>query len=289
MPDFTVIIFNPSAKGERAVRFIDDIRKLAAEAELLPTASAEDATQFARQAVADGVKTVVAAGGDGTINQVVNGIAGSEARLGLLPVGTMNVFATELGVPTNDVRAAWELIVQGNVRKVDLPLAGNRYFVQMAGIGLDAQVVQETDLDFRKTFGPLSYLMTATHIASRTPPEIRVKSECGRDTKGSFVLVGNGRYYGGPFPLFKKASNVDSLLDVIIFHNLGYLDIVRYLQGVITGSHTKMHDVEYFQTPGIDVTGNDHLPVEVDGELAGNLPIKFRLAKSKLNVICPAE
>ncbi len=285
----TVVIFNPAAKGEKAKKFVDDIRKLASAAQLLPTSEADHALRFARQAVADGCDTIVAAGGDGTINQVVNGIAGSTARLGLLPVGTMNVFATELGIPTNNIRAAWDIIQRGQIRQIDLPRAGTRYFAQMAGIGLDAQIVQETDLDFKRTFGPLSYLMTATHIASRTPPEIHVRSDCGRDTSGSFVLVGNGRYYGGPFTLFNHARQDDGLLDVLIFKKLGYLDIVRYLQGVITGSHIDLHDVEYFQTSGLDASSNDTLPVEVDGELAGNLPLRFSIADAKLPVFTPTE
>ncbi len=281
----TVIIFNPAAKGEKARRYIEDIRKLAGEAELLPTQEPDDAIRFAAEAAQQGARTVVAAGGDGTINLVANGIAGTGTRLGIIPVGTMNVFASELGLPVNNVAAAWDIVQHGTPRRIDLPVAGGRRFVQMAGVGLDAQVVQETDLEFRKAFGPLSYLMTATQIAARTPPRIRVQSSSGHDCEGSFLLVGNGRYYGGPFTLFNEASPDDGLLDFLLFRNLGYLDIVRYLQGVVTGSHTRMHDVDYFQSQSAHVSCPDTIPAEADGELIGTLPLEFQMDGCTLDIL----
>lgn len=288
-PSQATIIFNPAAKGEKARRYLEDIRQLAREAELLPTDNPEEAMRFAAEAARRGVRKVVAAGGDGTINLVVNGLVGTSARLGIIPVGTMNVFASELGLPVNRVGAAWEIIQRGSVRQIDLPAAGGRRFVQMAGVGLDAQIVQETDLEFRKAFGPLSYLMTATQIASRTPPRIQVRSACGQDFEGSFLLVGNGRFYGGPFTLFNEARMDDGLLDFLLFRKLGYLDIVRYLQGVMTGSHTKMQDVDYFQSRGAYVTSLEELPAEADGELIGMLPLEFCIDGCKLDVLVQGE
>lgn len=283
----TTIIFNPAAKGEKAKRYTEEIRKLAGEAELIPTDRPEDATRCAREAGERGVRTVVAAGGDGTINLVANGIVGTPARLGIIPVGTMNVFASEMGLPANNVEAAWRVITGGVTRRLDLPQAGGRRFVQLAGVGLDAQVVQETDLEFRKAFGPLSYLITATQIAARTPPRIVVTTGSGHQAEGSFVLVGNGRFYGGPFTLFNDAKPDDGLLDVLVFKNLGYLDIVRYLQGVVTGSHTRMSDVDYFQTSYAAVSCDDSTPAEADGELIGCLPITFAIDGTTLDVLVP--
>ena len=106
----------------------------------------------------EGFERIVAAGGDGTINEVVNGIAGSDAALGLLPMGTMNVFATELGLPSYDLNRCWEIIKAEHTRLIDLPSANGKHFVQLAGVGLDAQVVKETSLALKRNFGPLSYL-----------------------------------------------------------------------------------------------------------------------------------
>jgi diacylglycerol kinase family enzyme len=132
----------------------------------------------------------------------------------------------------------------------------------------------------------LSYLVAATQIASRKPPRLIVESG-GKQQEGSFVLIGNGRYYGGPFVIFKDAKVDDAKLDVMIFKNLGYLDIVRYLSGIIFGTHVDMHDVEYFQTRKVMVRSEGEVPVEVDGEVIGKLPVTFRMSPRKLKVIAP--
>jgi YegS/Rv2252/BmrU family lipid kinase len=284
----TVVILNPAARGEKAKSLWGKIRRLSEDAFVRTTSEAGEAKEFAQQAVEQGYETVVAAGGDGTVNEVVNGIAGSDAALGLLPVGTMNVFATELGIPANNLRKCWEIIEAGHIRKVDLPRANHQAFVQLAGIGFDAQVVQETNLDFRKQFGPLSYLVAATQIASRTPPNLVVEAN-GRHKHGSFVLVGNGRFYGGPFILFNDAKIDDGKLDVLIFKNLGYIDIVRYLSGIVFRTHVDLPDVEYFQTRKAVVRSADDVPVEVDGDVIGSLPVTFRMSPSKLKVLAPAQ
>src|SRR5207302_9508312 len=103
------------------------------------------------------------------------------------------------------------------------------------------------------------------------------------------VLVGNGRYYGGPFVIFKEARIDDGKFDVLVFKNLGYLDIVRYLQAIIFGTHTKLSDVEYFQTRKVSIRSDEHVPVEVDREVIGELPVTFRVAPRKLKVFAPRK
>lgn len=281
-----VVILNPKARSEKAQSLVEDVTRLADSVVVRMTRSAADARRLAVQAVNEGFETVVAAGGDGTINDIVNGLAGSNVTLGLLPLGTMNVFASELGIPANNLRKSWEIIQAGHVRRIDLGRANDRYFVQLAGVGLDAQVVQETTWKLKKSIGPLSYLVNAAQIASRKPPKLVVEWD-GRSDSGSFVLVGNGRFYGGPFTIFKDARIDDGLLDVLIFKNLGYLDIVRYLQGILFGTHTQMPDVEYFQTPSVTVRSDEEVPVEVDGEVIGSVPVRFRLSSKKLSVLAP--
>jgi diacylglycerol kinase (ATP) len=281
-----VVILNPAARGEKAPSLWEKVRSLSEKSFVRTTSEAGEAREFAKQAVQQGCKTVVAAGGDGTVNEVVNGLAGSDVALGLLPIGTMNVFAAELGLPSNNLRKCWEIIEAGHTRNVDLPMANKHAFVQLAGVGFDAQIVQETDREFRKTFGPLTYLVTATQIASRKPPSLVVEAN-GKQKKGSFALIGNGRFYGGPFVIFKDAKVDDGLLDVLIFKNLGYLDIVRYLSGIVFGTHVDMPDVEYFQTKKAVVRSAEPVPVEVDGEVIGHLPVTFRMSPKKLKVLAP--
>jgi YegS/Rv2252/BmrU family lipid kinase len=278
------VILNPAARSEKARKAWAQIERLPG-CRIQPTAGVGDARALAQRAVAEGYRTLVAAGGDGTVNDVVNGIAGSGATLGVLPVGTMNVFAAELGIPSQ-LERAWDVIRAGHTRSVDLGQANEQYFVQLAGVGLDAQIVEATTWEAKKSLGPLSYLISAAHVASRKPPRLRVETAEGQ-YEGAFVLVGNGRYYGGPVTFFNEARLDDGKLDVLIFKNLGYLDLARYLGSVLMRRHTRLPDVEYFQTTEARVHSVDGVPVEVDGEVTGNLPVTFRIAASKLSVLVP--
>lgn len=282
-----LVILNPAARGDKAGDLVQQIEALSSDVLVVTTSAPGEARMMADRAARQGHEIIVAAGGDGTINEVVNGIAGHDVTLGVLPVGTMNVFAAELGMPgANQLAKCWSVIEAGRTRLIDLPRANDQYFVQLGGIGLDAQVVKETSLEFKKNFGPLSYVISATQIASRPPPKLQVQAE-GRTREGSFVLIGNGRYYGGPFVIFQSARLDDGLLDVLIFKNLGYLDIIRYLHGIIFQTHTSLPDVEYFQAAEVTVSSPSDVLIEVDGELIGSLPVTFRISEKKLRVIVP--
>ncbi|MDP9292652.1 MAG: diacylglycerol kinase family lipid kinase [Verrucomicrobiota bacterium] len=284
----TLIIINPAARSEKARALFEKISQLSGADLVRTTAQPGDAKAMAARAVADGYHTIVAAGGDGTINEVVNGIGQADVALGVLPIGTMNVYAAELGLPAKSLRKCWEIVTDGHIRLVDLPLANKQYFVQLGGIGFDAQVVQETSVDFKRTLGPLSYVISATQIAARKPPRLVVEAN-GKHHSGSFVLIGNGRFYGGPFLFFKDALIDDGRLDVLVFKNIGYIDLVRYLHGVMFGTHMNLPDVKYFQARKIMVRSDQEVPVEVDGEVIGNLPVTFRIAPRKLSVLAPKK
>lgn len=280
------IILNPAAKGERARKLVHRIQSMLPECELQQTRRPGHAQALARQAVEDGFEVVVAAGGDGTLNEVVNGIAGADVSLGLLPAGTMNVFALELGLPT-DLERAIRVLRKRKIKKLDLAHANGRFFVQLAGIGLDAQIVAETDLKHKKNWGPLSYVFTAGQIIGKKPPLLEVETSDGQQMEGSFVLIGNGRYYGGPFTFFPTANTQDGLLDVCVFQKVSYIDLMRYLHGIVTKSHTKLPDVRYFKAEGLRVTSAKFVPMEVDGELHGGSPAVIGVERKALNVIVP--
>ena len=282
------VILNPAARGERASVLGDKIAALSPRVKVLLTSSPGDAREISKEAVEQGHKIIIAAGGDGTINEVVNGIGGEEASLGILPVGTMNVFAAELGIPQNNLEKAWQIIEAGFVRPVDLPRANEEYFVQLAGAGLDAEVVRRTTPDSKRALGPISYLLTLAQVAARRPPRVRIEPVDGEPREGSFVLVGNGRLYGGPFVLFKDALLDDGLLDVLVFQNQSHWDLIRYFQAIAFGQHPDLPDVEYFQTRGLRLMSRDYVPVEIDGELTGALPYEFGFSSRKLSVLAPA-
>src|SRR5207302_9141717 len=125
----------------------------------------------------------------------------------------------------------------------------------------DGQAVTETSRAFKRNFGPLSYLVSAVQIASRTPPILRIESDDAIANEGSFVLVGNGRLYGGRFPFFKQAVMNDGLLDVIVFKRLNYVDIIRYLQNVVFTPQISSPEVESFQTRRLRVSSEECVAV----------------------------
>ena len=214
------IIVNPAARGAKAS--IQRLKRLTRNVVIRTTKGPGDAEAQTERAVAQGYGTIVAAGGDGTINEVVNGIGSAPVALGILPMGTVNVIAMELGIPF-DLVAAWKVIRAGKIRLIDEASANGHLFIQMAGVGLDAQIVERNSRQIKKVLGPLSYLLTATQVAAEKPPRLRVVSEGRPTVEGSFVLVGNGKLYGGPFSLFKEADMQDGLLDVCVFRHMNYL------------------------------------------------------------------
>ena len=290
----TLSILNPAARSEKAHRFADRIESLCGGAEIRQSSHPGDAERIASEAVAEGYTTIVAAGGDGTINEVVNGLKApshQDVRLGILPVGTMNVFAMELGIPSNSLDKAWEVITRAETRRIDLPYAdfseGRRHFVQLAGVGLDAEVVRRTTRESKKALGPLSYLLSLAQIAGVKPPKLLLRDADGAEREGSFLLLGNGRYYGGPFRMFRQGSPCDGLIDVLVFRNQSPWDLLRYMHALLMGQHEGLGDVEYFQTPHLEVTSAEPVPFELDGEMAGYLPVSFGLEREAMEVLAP--
>lgn len=293
-----LVILNPAAHSDKAGQLLEHLSRLASSggAEIRTSTTAGDAERIAREGVSEGFSTIVAAGGDGTVNEVVNGIASegeASVTLGILPVGTMNVFAVELGIPLNSPEKAWEIIENGGVRHLDLPVcttgAGSRCFVQLAGVGLDAEVVRCTTRESKKALGPISYLLSLAQVAGRRPPQITLEDDRGVMRKGSFVLLGNGRFYGGPFTLFRKGSPTDGLLDVLVFQNQSPWDLLRYMHAILIGHHADLGDVEYFQSGSLSLHSEEPVPYELDGEMAGFLPLSMTLRRGALRVLAPTK
>ncbi|MBV9732823.1 MAG: diacylglycerol kinase family lipid kinase [Verrucomicrobia bacterium] len=279
------IIFNPSARGGKATSLYGELKELAGATPIFAAAAADSIQELATTVIKQGYDHIVVAGGDGTVNGVINGTGTADVFLSVLPLGTMNVFAYELGIRSSQLKKCWEMIQLGRPRAVDLVSANQNYFVQLAGVGLDAMTVQATDLQMRKTIGPVSYLLSAAKVIGRPAPTLRLQFEDHSESAGCFVLIGNGRFYGGPFSLFQDARNDDGLLDVMIFKHQSYLDIFRYLQGVLIGNHTDLPDIEYRQVPSVQVFSEEPVPLELDGDVAGSTPVQLQIAPKKLQVV----
>jgi diacylglycerol kinase (ATP) len=279
------IIFNPGARGGKANALHAELKELAGPAPIFAVAEGDSIPELACFALTQGFDHIVVAGGDGTVNGVINGIGTADVLLSVLPVGTMNVFAYELGIRASQLKKCWETIQLGQPKTVDLVLANQSYFVQLAGVGLDALAVQATGLQMRKTIGPVSYLLSAAKVIGHPAPALRLEFADGSESAGCFILIGNGRFYAGPFSLFRNALNDDGLLDLLIFKHQSYLDIFRYFQGVLMGNHIEMPDIEYRQVVSVRVSSDRPVPLELDGDVIGSTPVHFAIAPKKLQVI----
>jgi YegS/Rv2252/BmrU family lipid kinase len=282
------LIFNPSARSQKGARTRQFLMQHAHRFALYATNSGKEATELAKKFADDGEPVVIAAGGDGTLNAVVSGLAGSSTAIGVMPAGTMNVFARELGIPSNSLNKALEVIDRGLIREIDLFSANDAPFVQMAGVGFDAMVIEETRWEMKKLLGPLAYLLAAVKVLGKKPPIMDIVSCDGRREQGVAVLCGNGSLYGGQFKLFRKASNLDSKLDVIVFKESGYRFVLDALHGITQGGIDLAASTVYFQSEAVTVTSATAVPVEIDGELLGRFnEIRFRETATRLRVLAP--
>jgi diacylglycerol kinase (ATP) len=291
----TCVIFNPAAKGDKARHFRQNLDEFASRCSFKLTAAPNDARRLATEAVEEGVQVVVAAGGDGTVNEVLNGIGDAtdgfeRACLGVLPLGTVNVFARELGMPM-ELDAAWQTVLSGRETRIDLPSVDlnqgiPRYFVQLAGAGLDARAVELVDWSLKKKVGPLAYVYAGLKALLRPPSTITV-SAGSQTLTGQLVLIGNGRLYGGNYRLFPKADLSDGLLDVCVFPKANWYALLRCGPELLLRQKVPPSQVQVLRADSFTLHSSDDTPIEVDGELVGRLPATFRLRPRALRVIIP--
>ena len=292
------LIFNPAARGEKARRFRDSLGQLQDECTLLETSGPGSATALAAEAVHDGCKTIVASGGDGTVNEVVNGLATvrgglGQAQLGILPLGTMNVFARELDIPLSP-RRAWETVRLGQARAVDLPLAtvqtdagpAERCFVQMAGAGLDADAVGGVSIALKKKIGPLAYLFSPLAALKAKPPRLTA-TWAGGSARGEWMCVGNGRFFGGPVVLFPDAKLSDGRLDLCVFPRINPGSGSRGVTSMALGQIGDWPGAEHHRMSELTIDGPAGTRVQADGEFIGTLPVTITLRPRALRVLVP--
>jgi YegS/Rv2252/BmrU family lipid kinase len=264
---------------------------------VLPTGAPGQARQLAAHAVREGFTTIIAAGGDGTANEVVNGMADvpgglASARLGLIPLGTINVFARELGLPRDLAKAA-RTLAAGRELAIDLGRAEftaggrrqERHFLQLAGAGLDARAVELVNWELKKRVGPLAYAVAALKALREHQPEITVEGTW--PDAGQLVLLGNGRFYGGSFEVFPRASLRDGLLDVFVLPTVNAWRPLQCVLGVATGRVHRFWTSRHFRTPSLTLRSASRVGLQLDGEYAGELPVTFSMLPRALRVIVP--
>jgi YegS/Rv2252/BmrU family lipid kinase len=293
------IIVNPNSGN---IRSADGLRELRATAmwlterglptELVPTEAAGHASELARESAQAGMELVIAAGGDGTINDVVQGLARTTTALGVLPMGTVNVWARETGIPLA-LADARELLLSGVRRRVDLGRAGPRYFLLMAGIGMDAEVVRRVEENWLRRWGLkfLDYLLTAGMLGF-TQPSARMWHRIDskrRSTRALMVVIGNTRLHAGTLVFAHKAVVDDGLLDVVIIGGGGVAHRVQVLGRALLRRGSSDPRVRYERGRRVRLESAPPLPVHVDGEFLGHLPMTFGVAPAALTVIVPPD
>jgi YegS/Rv2252/BmrU family lipid kinase len=289
------VIFNPAARGNKARHFRHHLAEIGGQSALKATVAPGDARRLAADAVKDGFDVIVAAGGDGTVNEVLNGIGDApngfeKARLGVLPMGTVNVFARELKMPLN-LEGAWENLRRGREKKIDLPCAeilatGKKfYFVQLGGAGLDVRAIDLVDLSMKKKIGPLAYIIAGLKALFEKKMQIKATAN-GSSLSGELVLIGNGKFYGGPFEVFPSADLCDGILDVCVFPRTDLGTLLRCVPAFLLRRKLPEKMVKRFREASFELAGDPGANFELDGEMIGPLPVRFSVERERLLVIC---
>ncbi len=289
-PTDAVIIGNPNSgrAGDRDFleRHAEALRAEGLTVEVVNTERPDHATELAASA---GDRLVVAAGGDGTVNEVINGLS-PEATLGILPLGTANVLARELGLPL-DAEGACRRIVRGGVTRIDLGVANDeagteRRFACMAGVGFDAKVVGEVTPRLKRHLRGLAFQVTAFRVlfGNRFPP---VRLTAGEDVHvARFAIVANGHYYGGDYKVAGPGLLTSGKLETVLVERVGALLRPDVFWGIIFRRPLN-RSMESFKVTEIRADSKGaRVPVQIDGELWGELPMSFRVEPAALKVVC---
>ena len=255
--------------------------------ERLTTGAPGHAQELAAHAAAAGSDCVLVCGGDGTINEAVNGLAGSETALAVLPAGTVNLWAKEVGLPTEPERAV-RLILSGERRRVDLGRAGERYFLMLASVGVDAYAVQAVTAERKRRWGRYAYAAAGiADLLSHGGRPLAIEAG-GIRFRGRALapVIGNTRLYGGLLYATHLARIDDGLLDLRVYAGTGARQLLPQLVRTIAGRPPRADEV-YLQKRELRIAGPRSLPVQADGEHIGALPMTFRAVPTALTVVVP--
>ena len=289
----TCIILNPAAGG---IRDLDDVVARLPDAEIRLTGRRGSAARFASTAIRKGCDVIIAAGGDGTLNEVINGIGENlgEARVGLIPLGTGNDFARTIGVPT-ELDEAIDVIAAGETRAIDLVRVTSdevRYFVNVSAGGFSGLVDEKLTPQMKKTWGPLAYLRGAAAALS----ELRAyRTTLAFDNSESLMLdlynvvVANGRYVAGGTMIAPEASIDDGLLDIVLIPKRPATELALLGAQVAMGTHLSSDTIVFRRAANLTVNSKPGMWFNVDGELVGNEPARFEILPRALRFIAPKE
>jgi diacylglycerol kinase (ATP) len=296
MPTRAILIQNPAAGQadwrEQVEAALATFREAGWDIDMRETGGPGDATRFAREAVAEGRDVVVVAGGDGTVNEALQGLAGQRGTaLAVLPGGTVNVWATELGIKQDEADVA-RRIAAGHRQTIDLGRVNGRYFLMMASAGFDAETnatVAETPglKKVKRRAGPLAYALAALHTLRHfRGRRVALDIDGARlRRRALMVIVGNTRLYGGIAEITYQARADDGLLDVCVLAGEGPLDLARRFISVALRRHRQDPGIDYRKARRIVLDPVTPLHLQADGEDIGITPATFQVLPDALDVI----
>jgi YegS/Rv2252/BmrU family lipid kinase len=284
-----VLIANPIAKkaSERKIakasRFL---RSKGYEVEVLFTKQRGDAENLAKEiSRRNSELLIIAAGGDGTFNEVINGIVGTDIPMAILPMGTTNVLAKELDIP-EDVEGAMEIAISKNPKTVSLGkivVDITRHFCLMAGIGFDGEAVFRINEALKKLSGKGAYIYSGIKTLSVFDPSKLTFDINGKTYYGYSAIISKSAKYGGNFKITPDARLTDPNLYICLFKGKRRSDIFRYVCGIVAGRHLNFKDIEYLKATSIKVNGNAH--IQIDGDYFGVTPAKIEVVPNIVRLI----
>ncbi len=270
-----LVIYNPTAGWRKHHRFDKALAGLAARGinfTVRQTEKRGDAERFAREAGGEEFDSVIAAGGDGTINEVANGLGPDSPRLGVIPLGSANVFAIELGLPFKISEFADSLAGDTDASIFPGEIDGRR-FVMMAGVGIDAKVVAAVTPAAKRRFGKLAYVWwSLVQFVRFSYPDYRVTID-GVVHHAISVIVANGKHYAGRFVCAPDAEVTEAGFHVCLFKSAGALNAMWYAAALILGFVHRLDDVEIVRGRKVRIDGPEGAPVQADGDIVASLPV----------------
>lgn len=247
-----------------------------------------EATRIAKKLA--GSDLIMIAGGDGTINEVINGVLSSGSQstknipLAIIPLGTANVLARELDIPL-DIEEAIGFALRGNARRISLGRINGHYFSLMAGIGFDAAAVYGVNEKIKERYGRGAYILSGIKALRKyKPPEIRIKT--GEETlRGYTAVVGNARHYAGNFMITPVADVTKPTLDLCLFQDNSRIGLLRFILSVLRKRHLSLYDVIYRKYSKMEINSNKYVHVQIDGDYFGTLPVQIEVVENAVNIV----
>ncbi len=296
----SIMIANPTAGSytqhtDQISDTIAFLRSCGWRTELKLTQAAGDARRLAREAVKQGINVVIAIGGDGTINEVIQELAGSETALGVIPSGTVNVWAREVDIPL-DFAGARDVLISGQTRRIDLGKINDDYFLLMVGIGIDGEVTHAVEKKSAKRFGVLGYLLVGTWLGLGYPAFraiLQMDNQAIRTTALQ-IVIGNTQLYAGAIKYTWQAKCDDGLLDICIVRKSSMLGRIIVGISFLLRNKDRKRWVRYETGATIKIYTRNPVAIQIDGDpkgytAGGPLPTIVSVAPGALKVIVPQK